>query len=78
MGSQGLKQQTWCLCRPVPDPLHIPCWLLAWFFCGTPNSGSGFISDSFACSLDSFASAGFPCSALICGLVVISWRSSLF
>jgi hypothetical protein len=28
--------------------------LLAWCLCGTPNCGSGCVSDSFACSLESF------------------------
>lgn len=35
-------------------------WLLAWWFCGTPDSGSGCVFDSFACSWDLFPPIGFP------------------
>jgi hypothetical protein len=55
MGSQRLKWVS------MEAGKHGPCMglhkllcryivLLAWCFCGTPNSGSGCISDPFACS----------------------------
>lgn len=40
-------------------------WLLAWYFHGNPNSGRGYVSDSFFCSLDSFPLAGLLCSVSI-------------
>ena len=43
-------------------------WLLAWWFCRTPNCGNRCVSDSFACSLRLFPPIGLPCTALI-GLI---------
>lgn len=43
-------------------------WLLASCFCGTPNSGSRCVSDSFACCWDSFYLSGLPCPDWISGL----------
>ena len=42
---------------------------LACCFCGTPNNGSIFISDSFACSSESFPPIELPCPASIQGLL---------
>jgi hypothetical protein len=54
-------------------------------FCGTPNSGSWCVSDSLACSWDSFAPTGLVCTALIpclivscfVALVIVSWMPPL-
>lgn len=61
MESQRHKQQTWglhSLCQILC--VYVVVW---WFdlFCGTPNSGSRYIYDSFICSLGS--------SSLLCFLV---------
>lgn len=48
-GSQRLKGQLQSLHGSVLGPLHM-------VFCGTPNSESGYISDSFAYSWDFFFS----------------------
>lgn len=42
-------------------------WLFVWCFCWTPKSRSCCVSDSFACSKDSFSPTGLPCSALVWG-----------
>lgn len=36
-----------------------------WWYCGAPINGSGFFSDSFICSLESFPPIGLPCMVLI-------------
>jgi hypothetical protein len=35
-------------------------WLLAWWICGTPNSGNRCVFDSFGYSWGSFPPVGFP------------------
>lgn len=65
MGSQREGTST----RPVwiytrHGSLHI-LWLLAFCSCETQSSGSMWISNSFACSWDSFPPIGLPCPALI-------------
>lgn len=39
-------------------------WVLAWFFSGTPESGSRYIPDFFVCPWDSFSPIAVPCPAL--------------
>lgn len=54
-------------------------------FCETPKSGSGYVSDSFDCSCDSFPPIELPCPALnmkalalsYCILFCHSWLMSL-
>lgn len=60
-GSYGLTETAWVCIRPSAYKL----WLLAWCFYGTPNSGSRGISDSFACSWNSFPPIGLPCTVSI-------------
>lgn len=43
-------------------------WLIAWYFCGTPESGNGCVSDTFAFSWDSYPSICLHCPASIWGL----------
>lgn len=74
--------------RSVSGPLHAFCGCLGWGFCGTPNNGSGDISDSFACSWDPFPPTQSPCPALVwefvprlsasCYAVMLSLRGLLF
>lgn len=40
-------------------------WMLVYCFCGTPNCGSSYVSDSYACSWDSFPLVGLPCPASV-------------
>lgn len=44
--------------------MQICCGYLAWNFCGTPNSESQGVSDSFASSSGTFPSAGLHSSSL--------------
>jgi hypothetical protein len=44
-------------------------WLSAWYFCGTPSSGSGSMPDSFAHTEGPFPLTGLRCSVLIWGYV---------
>lgn len=53
--------------RPPPLSLYIYIRLIAWWFCETPVSGSGYTSDSFAFSWHSLAPIGLPCPAVIWG-----------
>lgn len=43
-------------------------WPLSYCFCGTPNSGSVCISDSFACWWDSFPPVGMLCPVSVWGI----------
>lgn len=64
VGSQKLKQQAQGIHGSAPGPLFM-LWMLAWSVCGTPNCGSGCVSDSFASSWDSFLPVGLPCPASV-------------
>lgn len=69
-----LKQQAWSLCRSAPGaPCNVigpvvvctrssayVLWLIAWYFCETPNNGGRFVSDSLTCFWNSFPPI-FPC-----------------
>ena len=48
--SQRLNEKTWTLYGTELIPLHIHYGCVDGHFCGTPNSGSGGVSDSFAFS----------------------------
>ena len=82
--SQRPRQQAGSLGESAAHPLHISLWLLAWRFCGAPNSRNRCASDSFGFSLDSFPPIGLPvqpryegfCLALLC-LVLDGWLLSL-
>jgi hypothetical protein len=50
MGSERLTWQAWALWGHCTRSSGYTLWLLAWWFCGTPNCGSRSVSDSFACS----------------------------
>lgn len=61
MGSQRLKRED--------QPLHesssgLLLWRLTWKGCVIPNSGTGCISDSFACSWDFFPPVQLPVQIL--------------
>lgn len=82
------KPQPQVLFWTAPSPLHM-VWLLSWYFCGILNCGSGYFSDSFACSLNSSsclivlsslymkAFAGMYCT-LFCPVCLFSLGDLLF
>lgn len=51
--------------------------LLAWWFCGTPKSGSWCFSESLAGTWHSFPLIGLPRPALIGGFCLVWWHLAL-
>lgn len=66
------------VCMGLLGPLHTCCGCLALDFCGTRDSGSRGVSDSFACHWDPFSPTGLLFPALIGGIVpnlIASWSA---
>lgn len=66
MGSiQRLKQKSKNMHGSALGPLQYMLWLLAWHFCGTPESGD--VSDSSDWFWDPSLSTGLTCSIIMSG-----------
>ena len=57
---QKLKEESWTLYGSELGPLHICYGNVAWCVGGTPESGSGGVSDSLPCSWYPFIPTGLP------------------
>lgn len=68
MDSHRLKQQLWYFHMSTIGPLQM-LWVLAWCFGKSPDSASGGVSDSFACSWNLFPITSFPLPALRWGFI---------